>query len=367
MSLKLYDATRLIANPFAYAEYRDKMVRDKMERMAETRIRTKKEVSVKVNKALAEKILREEEKVKKREQRRKQKSERTEAEMDVDEELQEHEAESAEKPSILSDPRFAEVFKNPEFAIDENTREYALLNPSAAAQKKSGERGKTAVEDEEEESDKFSSDGLGDSGSDSDSNDDGSGSSDAGGRRLFCILLLPVLNVRAELTKFDPRTRPGQKNVRAQEAYNRTREQNRISNVNLVPMRAQSGADGPHNTNKNATFGQRRIERIGTTSSSGKRGSLGPRVSGDAGMEMSWVPASSSGTRDEDDNLVSGGGRPSKVEGRERRKGVEIFGAGMERGGEEHSRMSESDRKGRTERRKGVRSGSKNIFRKMDT
>jgi hypothetical protein len=182
MSLKLYDAARLIANPFAYAEYRDKMVREKMEKMAETRIRTKKEVGVKVNKALAEKILREEEKAKKREQRRKQKSERTEVEMDIDEEHPEHEVESAEKPSILSDPRFAEVFKNPEFAIDENTREYALLNPSAAAQKRSGEGGKTAVEDEEDESDKFSSDGLDDSESESDGDDDGSDSSDAGGR-----------------------------------------------------------------------------------------------------------------------------------------------------------------------------------------
>jgi len=189
MSLKLYDAARIIANPFAYAEHREKMVRDKMEKMAETRIRAKKEVGVKVNKALAEKILRAAEKAKKRDERKKKKVERSEADMDEDEDEDEDEEapeQEGEKPSILNDPRFAKVFENPEFTIDENSREYALLNPSAATQKRSGERGKTAVEDEDEESDKFSSDGLGDSDSENGSSDhDGSDSSDAGGRSFL--------------------------------------------------------------------------------------------------------------------------------------------------------------------------------------
>lgn len=74
-------------------------------------------------------------------------------------------------------------------------------------------------------------------------------------------------------------------------------------------------------------------------------------------MEVSWVP---SGTRkvDEDDMLVSGGGS----NGKPKRKGVETFGAGMEKGGDNIVEMSESDKKGRTQRRKGVRSGSKNVF-----
>jgi ribosome biogenesis protein ENP2 len=173
MSLKLYDTARVIANPFAYAEHREKMIREKVEKMAGTRIRTKKDVGVKVNKTLAEKIMREEEKVKKRDRRKKQ-EEINEGKIDVDEE---QEGGKAEKPSILNDPRFAMVFENPDFAIDENSREYALLNPSTTAQKRGGERAKTAVEDEEEESDKFSSDGLGDSTNESDVSD----SSDAGG------------------------------------------------------------------------------------------------------------------------------------------------------------------------------------------
>ena len=45
---------------------------------------------------------------------------------------------------------------------------------------------------------------------------------------------------------------------------------------------------------------------------------------------------------------------------------MEAFGAGMERGGEGPDvEMSEAERKGRTKRRQGMRSGSKNTFRRM--
>ena len=56
---------------------------------------------------------------------------------------------------MLHDPRFAAVFEDPEFEVDESTREFALLNPSAVAQRQNREvgrpRGKTAVEEEEED------------------------------------------------------------------------------------------------------------------------------------------------------------------------------------------------------------------------
>jgi len=186
ISLKLYDAARVIANPFAYAEHREKIIREKMEKMAETRIRSKKDAGVKVNKALAEKILKEEERAKKREEKRK-KAKKAAAAATAEEDgedvgMEDMEEESAtQKLSLLSDPRFAKVFEDPDFAIDENSREYALLNPSSVAQR----REKTAVEDEEDESDKISSDGLGDSGSEDSSNNDSNSSeedsSDAGG------------------------------------------------------------------------------------------------------------------------------------------------------------------------------------------
>lgn len=198
ISLKLYDTARIIANPFAYAEHREKVVRDKLDKMAETRIRSKKEVGVKVNKALAEKILKEEERAKKKEERKKKRKMQpaVDDEMAVDgeeasdeEEVKGDEADG--KPSILSDPRFSKVFEDPEFAIDENTREFALLNPSAAWQKP-GNRRKTAVEEEEEESDKVSSDGLGESESES-GDDSDSDSSDAGG--TFIPRYIPMLSL----------------------------------------------------------------------------------------------------------------------------------------------------------------------------
>lgn len=183
LSLKLYDAARLIVNPFAYAEHREKIVREKMEKMTETRIRTK-EPGVKVNKALAEKILREEERAKKREERKRQKREGSgQADMEVDG--------TAGKglPSVLDDPRFAAVFEDKDYAIDETSREYALLNPSAAAQQRVSVRPKTAAdaaEEEQEESESSSSDGSGGSDDDSDSED----SSDAGGAFLYLKISL---------------------------------------------------------------------------------------------------------------------------------------------------------------------------------
>ena len=151
------------------------MIREKMDKMAETRIQSKKEPGVKVNKALAEKVLRDAEKAKQKAERRTKRKTAAEL-MDVDEdggedENAEEENEEPSRPNLLSDPRFAKVFEDPAFAIDENSREYALLNPSSVAQN-SGSRQKTAVEEEEEESDKSSSDGL--AGSDDESEDEGS-------------------------------------------------------------------------------------------------------------------------------------------------------------------------------------------------
>ncbi|KAG6894844.1 hypothetical protein C0992_004346 [Termitomyces sp. T32_za158] len=336
VSLKLYEAACLIANPFAYAEHQEKMVREKMEKMAETRIRTK-EPGVKVNKALAEKILREEERAKKREERKRQRREqRGQADMEVDG------IEEKERPSVLNDSRFAAVFEDKDYAIDETSREYALLNPSAAAQQRTGARPKTAAEEEEEEDEKSSSDGLG-SGSDNDS--DSEDSSDAG-----------------ELNDYDPRNRSDKKNLRFEKPASDPRRSNsnqrRTSNVNFAPIRAHT--DRAQLADKNATFGQRRMSGTKKQHSSSI---LDAHHTADGGMEISWMP--SSGQRDGDDMLVSGGRRQKN--GKTKRPGVEMFAAGMEKGGDRSSvDLSESERKGRTERRKGLRSGSKNMFRKMD-
>ena len=129
-----------------------------MEKMAERKIRTKKDAGVKVNKALAEKILRDEEKARKKVERRarqKQNKEKENDDMEVDvsvERLEEEES-TTTKPSVLSDPRFTKVFEDPAFAIDENSREFALLNPSAVVQRHtSNGHPKTTVEEEDSDS-----------------------------------------------------------------------------------------------------------------------------------------------------------------------------------------------------------------------
>jgi len=146
-----------------------------------------------------------------------------------------------------------------------------------------------------------------------------------------------------------------------QEAYARKREQNRTSNVTFVPLRAQSDSAGNRRqSDKSATFGQRRSSDIkGQSNKSARQRAEGVGRSADAGIEMTWVPSESSRPMEDDDKLVPGSS--SSNQRQERRKGRESFGAGMERGtSERHGDMSDGDRRGRTERRKGIRSGSKN-------
>lgn len=69
VSLKLYDAARVIANPFVYAEHREKTIRRKMEKLADSRIRTRKDQLPKINRALAERILQAQERESKKRKR----------------------------------------------------------------------------------------------------------------------------------------------------------------------------------------------------------------------------------------------------------------------------------------------------------
>lgn len=100
VAYKLYDQARLIANPYAWEEERAKRVKEKVEKERASRIRGQKKV--KVNQRLADKLLK----------------------------RQENRAEIDPKAGILGDPRFSKIFEDEEFRIDENSREFQLLNPS---------------------------------------------------------------------------------------------------------------------------------------------------------------------------------------------------------------------------------------------
>lgn len=149
ISLKLYDTARVIANPFVHEEHRQRMVKEKLDKLSETRIRMRKDaLQPKVNKALAEKISREADRERRREERNKRRLKGKGVEMDAkvdgskeDGAMEGGDAEpvgidgsmtTAKKSSLLTDERFKALFEDPEFEVDPNSREYNLLNPSTA-------------------------------------------------------------------------------------------------------------------------------------------------------------------------------------------------------------------------------------------
>jgi Rad3-related DNA helicase len=99
-------------------------VTEKLEKQAESRIRAKKE-QPKVNKALAERVRRMEEREEAKEAKKKFRDE-------------EEGQEVKEKSNILLDPRFKDLWENPDFEVDEDSREFGLLNPATANNNVSG-------------------------------------------------------------------------------------------------------------------------------------------------------------------------------------------------------------------------------------
>ncbi|PKY03288.1 WD40 repeat-like protein [Aspergillus campestris IBT 28561] len=162
---RLYEEARLITNPYIWEEERAKRVKQKIDKERESRIRGKKKAAVKVNKNLAEKLMYIEEKNERR------KAQRVLA-RGGDEEMPDATTTTtpttttttAEKPDeegLMGDSRFAQLFQDTDFAIDETSREFQLQNPSTPRK----ERGLTAVEQE-------ALDSASGSSSDSDSDSD---------------------------------------------------------------------------------------------------------------------------------------------------------------------------------------------------
>ncbi|CCX31789.1 Similar to Ribosome biogenesis protein enp2 homolog; acc. no. O74879 [Pyronema omphalodes CBS 100304] len=148
VSQKLYDEVRLINNPFEWEQQRQRLVSQKIEKERESRIRTSAKDKVKINKRLAERIEHLEHKLNKKSK-----------------DAEEGEEEEQEKVNVAADPRFAGLFSDQKFEVDETSREFQLLNPStkpnvaAAAAAGERKRGKTAVELEaESDSEKSGSD-----------------------------------------------------------------------------------------------------------------------------------------------------------------------------------------------------------------
>ncbi|KAM9887613.1 hypothetical protein OXX79_013501, partial [Metschnikowia pulcherrima] len=121
INTELYDKVNLIANPNSYRDQREREIRKKIEQERESRIRSTGAVTkakIKVNKELADRL------------------------------------ESKAGGDAVRDDRFAELFENPDFAVNQESFEYKQLNPVKAVKDISQterSRGLTAAEESDEE------------------------------------------------------------------------------------------------------------------------------------------------------------------------------------------------------------------------
>ena len=145
---RLYEEAKLIADPFVWEEERAKRVKEKIDLERESRIRGNKQVIAKVNRRLAEKM---QERAEKNERRRAKRVLDRGGDDEVLDKAPEETADVEVEPTgLLADTRFAKLFQDPEFAIDERSREFQSLNPSTIPEAAdAAERKLTAVEEEE--------------------------------------------------------------------------------------------------------------------------------------------------------------------------------------------------------------------------
>ena len=148
---RLYEEAKLIADPFIWEEQRAKRLKEKIDGERESRIRGNKKVTTKVNRRLAEKLLEREEKNERRKARRVLKNGGDELEVKDSEELPTDLEERTAKRGLLVDPRFAKLFQDEDYAIDETSREFQSLNPSTMPSAPNNREKKfTAVEEEQD-------------------------------------------------------------------------------------------------------------------------------------------------------------------------------------------------------------------------
>lgn len=385
IALALYERARLLNNPTAYADARERAIKAKLEKQAESRIRAVKNpklnAGVRVNKELAEKVAREAEAAAKKQAKRDAKAAAAAAAdaaaaptAEGDAEVPATDAEAApskDKPSatnLLSDSRFSQLFQDPEFQIDTTSREFAMLNPSTALkQARDGPRKLTAVEDEENESDRESIDP--DMESDQSSSEEDEQGGDSGDS-----------SDEGDLGQYDPRARDASgkrpKNLNQAADLRGSGRRGARSGARLVDDDDDDDDDGGNTSgagrragNKKRSFEDRLKSSSGSRAGGGHAGRR-PRASdfmddGDApagARSFTWTPSSGSkrdGGDDDSSSKKRGGSRKSG--------GEESFGFGLSKGaGAEEGKgvegLSDEARFGRQKRRHPNRSASKNVI-----
>ena len=147
---RLYEEARLIADPFVWEEERNKRTKAKIDAERESRIRGNKKVTAKVNQRLAERIL---ERAEKNERRRAKRVLAKGGDDDMIDKANVAPENAVREPAgLLTDPRFAKLFQDEDYAIDEQSYEFRALNPSSVPGPDLGQGSKarrlTAAEDE---------------------------------------------------------------------------------------------------------------------------------------------------------------------------------------------------------------------------
>ncbi|KAK5680075.1 Small ribosomal subunit biogenesis [Elasticomyces elasticus] len=149
---KLYEQARLLANPDMAETARQKSIQERITKERESRIRGNKKVAVKVNRRFAEKLAAREEANERRKAERvlRQGGDEPRDEEPEVEAAAEEEVVVKKKPErLLDDTRFKAMFEEEDFAIDEQSREFVMHNPSTNTEVAPRKRGLTAVEEDE--------------------------------------------------------------------------------------------------------------------------------------------------------------------------------------------------------------------------
>ncbi|KAJ3169537.1 Nucleolar protein 10 [Geranomyces variabilis] len=121
LDLRLYEKAKAIANPFEYDEYKKRMVQERIEKQRASRISAVKKLP-KINRNMAVKLMAEDASDgSDEEQNGKRKKRKREALGDKSEV-------STENP--LGDSRFADLFRDEDFQVDETSHEWKLHHPS---------------------------------------------------------------------------------------------------------------------------------------------------------------------------------------------------------------------------------------------
>lgn len=126
---RLYEEAKLIADPFIWEEERNKRTKAKIDAERESRIRGSRKITTKVNQRLADRIL---ERAEKNERRRAKRVLEKGGDDDmINKAIVTSEDAVREPTGLLTDPRFAKLFQDEDYAIDEHSHEFRALNPSS--------------------------------------------------------------------------------------------------------------------------------------------------------------------------------------------------------------------------------------------